>query len=65
MNHGEWNKEVRKALIDKELKVVDLCNEFDCSDEYIYSTISGRNPRQNVVDMISAFLGVESYEVAK
>ncbi len=36
-----WCKEVKKALVDKDMSVNDLCDEVGMSRNYISRTING------------------------
>ena len=62
MRHEEWVKRVRCELINRDMKVIDLCNAFKCSDTYIYNTL-GKKPKQKTADMISDYLGIERCEL--
>lgn len=61
MNLGEWNKEVRKKLIDEGLTVTELAEKIGCSRAFLYRTLSETEPSQSTIDKISEVLGVESY----
>ena len=61
MNHKEWEKEVRKKLIDKEWTIPRLAVEVDRSPEWAYQQISGRVVTTEGVRRISEKLEIESY----
>lgn len=63
MTHKEWELSVRHALVDRGEKVSHMARELDWTPAWIYLTLSGKEPHQNVVDRISEYVGVEPYRV--
>ena len=61
MNLGDWNKEVRKALIDNGMSVTELAKLIGISRAYLYRTLSESEPSQATIDKVSDVLGVEKY----
>lgn len=61
MTHKEWEKEVRKALIDRDLNQKELADALGLSRQYITMTINGTVQVQRTIDRISKFVGVEAY----
>lgn len=55
-----WCKEVKKALIDKDMNINDLANELKYSREYISIVINGRLNSPEMQKQICDYLGVAS-----
>lgn len=56
----DWCKEVKKALIDKDMNINDLANELKYSREYISIVINGRLNSPEMQKQICDYLGVAS-----
>lgn len=54
-----WEKEVRKALIDRNMSVPDLADVIGCNVTYVYDIFSGARPGVKYVDKINDFLGLD------
>ena len=61
MTREEWAKEVRKVMIDRDMKMVDLACGIGFSTEYTYQTLNGRRVNPNVVRKISELTNVDNY----
>ena len=61
MNHDDWNKEVRKKLIDLDESVSEFAIGIGFSPEWVRQTLYGRNIRPQIVKIISEKLGIENY----
>ena len=59
MTLKEWSKEVKKALIDQEKTDAQMSRDLECTTQYVYQTMGGTEPRQIMVDRISAYVGIE------
>lgn len=59
MDREEWVKEVKIALIRKGKTVSQMAREMEYTSAYIYATLGGNHPRQDMVDKISAYAGIE------
>lgn len=54
-----WSKEVKKAMIDKDLDTNDIANKFHWTRQYVSSIINGRTYQREAVVSISFYLGIE------
>jgi len=59
MTLKEWAKEVKKALIDQEKTVAQMCRDLGFTTQYAYQTMGGTDPRQSTIDRISEYVGIE------
>lgn len=55
----QWEKEVRKALIDKNMTVVDLARVMNVSNTYMYDILNGSRKADEKKMEISKYLGLE------
>ena len=53
---SDWEKRVRKALIDKDMHISDLADELNVSSAYVYDVLSGNRKatglRQRINDLL-------------
>lgn len=63
MTHREWELSVRHALVDRGETVSQMSRKLEWTTSWVYQTLGGKHPKQNVVDRISAYVGVEPYQV--
>lgn len=54
-----WEKQIRKALIDRDMKVSDLATELGVSAAYIYDIINGSRKATEVRQKINDYLNIE------
>lgn len=54
-----WEKQIRKALIDKDMSMSDLARELNISVAYIYDIISGARKATDIRQRINKYLGIE------
>ena len=60
---SDFEKEVRKTLIDKGMSMSDLASELGVSASYVYDILSGRRDATDTRQKIVDFLGLgDSYE---
>ena len=57
-NIPAWGKEVRKALIDREMTVEELAKEIGYSKGYVANNINGNFDFPDVRRSICAYLGI-------
>ncbi len=60
-----WSKEVKKAMIDKDLDVNDIANRFHWTKQYVYRIINGYTYHRDAVHLVSTYLNItvpEEYE---
>ena len=53
-----WCKDVKKALIDKDMTVTDLAFEMKISREYVSGVINGRVIAPEIAARIGEYLGI-------
>lgn len=58
MTQEQWNKEVRHALIDREITWTELASSIGFTTAWIQATMRGEGSQQ-VVDKVSDFLGIK------
>ena len=56
--YSNWSKEVKKAMIDKDLTTKDLAEKFHWTSQYVSAVINGREYYREAVVNISVYLGV-------
>ena len=62
-NMSDFEKEVRKTLIDRGMSMSDLASELGVSASYVYDILSGRRDATDTRQKIVDFLGLGgSYE---
>lgn len=54
-----WEKQIRKALIDRNMTISDLAAKLDVTAAYIYDIISGNRKATELRQKINDFLGIE------
>lgn len=60
MDKQEWLKEVRKAMIDKDLTWEKVSKDISYSKSHLYNVMSGKTSAI-AVQRISEYLGLEVY----
>lgn len=55
---SKWEKEVRKAMIDKDLSMRDLANALNLTPQYLSSVINGRVVSEPAIKTVSDYLGI-------
>ncbi|HEY9060990.1 MAG TPA: helix-turn-helix transcriptional regulator [Pseudobacteroides sp.] len=55
---GDFEKEMRKALIDKELTIKDLSKQLGISQAYLYDILKGNRPGAKHKEKIIQVLGL-------
>lgn len=63
--YSPWSKEVKKAMIDKDLTNKDIADKFNYTTQYVSSIINGRTYYRDAVVNISMYLGLEIPEGEK
>lgn len=56
---SEFEKQVRKALIDKEMSLSDLANELQISVSYLYEILKGTRKSDEQKQKIKNLLGLD------
>lgn len=56
---SEWEKKVRKALIDRDMNIPELAEIVGFNVTYIYDIFSGARPGDKVKAAINDFLELE------
>ena len=56
---SDWEKEVKKALIDRNMTVDDLARELNVSRAYIYEIFKGGRKATEMRQKINDYLGIE------
>lgn len=56
---SEFEKQVRKALIDKEMSLSDLANELQISVSYLYEILKGTRKSDEQKQKIRNLLGLD------
>ncbi|MCX7772098.1 MAG: helix-turn-helix transcriptional regulator [Clostridia bacterium] len=62
---SRFEKEVRKALIDKDMSLGDLASEMQITLSYLYDIFNGNRPGDIQKEKIVAFLGLDRSILAK
>lgn len=57
--YSPWSKEVKKAMIDKDLTNKDIADKFNYTTQYVSSIINGRTYYRDAVVNISMYLGIK------
>lgn len=66
MQYSLFGKELRKLIIDQDLKVYDLAKKLGVSSAFISSLMTGKkNVPENFIDQIIPILKIDNYEVLK
>lgn len=58
-----FEKEVRKALIDKEMSMADLAKALNISAAYLYDIFKGARPGRKQIDRIVELLNLSSTHI--
>lgn len=61
MTHKEWEKEVKKALIDREENQSDMADALGLSRQYVCAVINGTIKAPRAIGLISDYCGLEAY----
>lgn len=56
--NSEWGKEVKKALIDRDMGTAELAEALNLSRSYVSNVINGNSNFSTVKERISEYLGV-------
>lgn len=59
---SEFEKQVRHALLDREMSLSDLADEMGISVSYIYEIIKGTRKAEDQKQRIKTILGLEKTE---
>lgn len=54
-----WSKEIKKAMIDKDLDVKDIAEKVGCSRQFVSAVINGREKSAHIEIKISKLLEVQ------
>lgn len=66
MQYSLFGKELRKLIIDQDLKVYDLAKKLGVSSAFISSLMTGKkNVPENFIDQIIPILKIDNDEVLK
>lgn len=57
--YSPWSKEVKKAMIDRDLTNKDIADKFHYTSRYVSSIVNGREYYRDAVVNISMYLGIE------
>lgn len=57
--YSPWSKEVKKAMIDRDLTNKDIAEKFNYTSRYVSAIINGREYYREAVVNISIYLGIE------
>ena len=63
MTHSEWEKEVKKALIDRGESQREMADTLGLSRVYVCSVINGTIRTRRAAELISQHCGIEVYEM--
>lgn len=58
----DWTKEVKKALIDKNITQKELADALGYSRQYVCNIINGVVTAQPAMDRVADYLGIEREE---
>lgn len=58
--YTEWGKTVKKTLIDKEIKIIQLSEHICISRFAIMRALSSNRPNEKVAKRISEYLGINA-----
>ena len=61
MTHKEWEKEVKKALIDQEETQKEMADKLGLSRAYVSAVINGTVKAPRAIGLISDYCGLEAY----
>ena len=53
-----WSKEVKKAMIDKDIDANDIADRFHWTKQYTYRIINGYAYHKDAVQLISTYLNI-------
>lgn len=56
---SEFEKQVRKALIDNEMKMTDLAEQLGITMSYLYDIITGKRKAEHQKERIRQLLSIE------
>lgn len=56
--YSKWSKDIKKAMIDRDLTTKDIADKFHWTTQYASSIINGRKYYREPVANISVFLNV-------
>lgn len=54
-----WSKEVKKAMIDQDMDMIDIANKFNWTRQYTTSIINGGVYYAEAVARVSILFGIE------
>lgn len=60
VNMSEFEKQVRHALIEKEMTVSDLARELGLSVSYVHDILTGKRKGEKQVERIKKFLSIDA-----
>ena len=55
---SEFEKQVRHALIDRDMTMTDLANELGISNSYVYDLIKSNRKNREQLQRMKEFLGI-------
>lgn len=58
-NMSEFEKDVRKSLIDRGMSMTDLARALSISNAYVYDIMSGRRNANDMKQKMIHFLGLD------
>ena len=58
-NMSEFEKDVRKSLIDRGMSMTDLASALSISNAYVYDIMSGRRNANSMKQKMIHFLGLD------
>lgn len=56
--YSDWSKEVKKAMIDRDLTTKDIAEKFHWTTQYVSAVVNGREYYREAVVNISTYLDV-------
>lgn len=62
-NMTSWEKQIKKALMDRDMNMSDLAKELNVSHGYIYNIVSGNRKGVEVKEKINEYLGLGTEQV--
>ena len=54
-----WSKEVKKAMIDKDMDMIDIANKFKWTRQYATAIVNGGMYHPEAVARVSLLFGIE------
>lgn len=57
--YSKWSKDVKKAMIDRDLTTQDIADKFHWTSRYVSAVINGREYYREAVVNISMYLNVQ------